>query len=98
MAQKKKKRRRLSQFEKLVYRLTVLSVVLYLVGTTLLKQFNSTLNIEKQQYLNEINALKQGNELISLDVENLSDYDRIIALLNDKNISINSSNVTDLTE
>lgn len=92
----KKKKNRLTFTVKLL-------LVFILVGMadifchTVLKTVNVNLNIEKQRCSNEIAALKQETETLALDVEKLCDDDRIKAILNDATLSINSANVTDLT-
>ncbi len=62
-----------------------------------LKSLNNSLNTRKQMCNNEIAALKQENETLALEVEKLCDDDRIKSILNDATLSVNSANITDLT-
>ena len=72
-------------------------MVLMVLADLGLKSINTSLNTRKQQCANEIAALKQENELLALEVEKLCDDDRIKAILNDATLSVNSANITDLT-
>ncbi|MBR0137150.1 MAG: hypothetical protein IJM15_01950 [Erysipelotrichaceae bacterium] len=95
-AKGRKTRKKTTFIGKFVKSFLVVMIVMILAHLGL-KSLNTSLNTRKQQCANDIAALKQENELLALEVEKLCDDDRIKAILNDATLSVNSANITDLT-
>ena len=75
-----KPRRRL-KVTGLIFVTFMITFVAFLVSSIFLKSLNVTLDISRQDYEYQIASVRQSNELLQLEVRDLSNYDRVMGKL-----------------
>ena len=61
----------------LATRLFIISAVLFLMTSVFLRAYNSYLNVKIHDYKASIATMKKENEMVRMEVNQLSTYDRI---------------------
>ncbi len=80
-AVKKTARKRRLKVSGLVFVTFVFTFVAFLVSSIFLKSLNVSLDIARQDYEYKIASVRQSNELLQLEVRDLSNYDRVMGKL-----------------
>ena len=74
----------------------LLSFLIYVATRTMLRSYNVTLSVKYRENLERILELAKETETLQLDVQNLSSYDKIKAMVDNPDIYYNTKNVIDL--
>ncbi len=97
MKKKKTKRTRKLSVTGILSIILCATFVVYLATSLFLKSVNVSLDLKKQQYLAEIDDLKESNEVLQAQVAELSDVDRIMTIV-DSDMTSNNTNVYTVSE
>ena len=95
-ATKKTHKRRL-KVSGLVFVTFMFTFVAFLVSSIVLKSLNVSLDIARQDYEYQIASVRQSNELLQLEVRDLSNYDRVMGKL-DSGMYVNDNVVFTVSE
>jgi len=87
------RRKRRVRFEGIITRTFMVTGILYVLSTLGLRSYNSYLNVTYQSYQNEIATLTKQNELVQMEVNQLSTYDRIMAIAGSDGMSSYSKDI-----
>ena len=75
----------------------VITGILYIGSSVGLRTYNSYLNVQKQDYQRQIAALQKDNEVAQMEVNQLSTYDRIMAIAAKDGMQSYNNNVITVT-
>ena len=87
------KRKRRVKFEKIITRTFMITGILYVLSSLGLRSYNSYLNVTNQKYQVEIATLSKENEVIQMEVNQLSTYDRIMSIAGQDGMSNDNDNI-----
>ena len=87
------KRRRL-RIEGLCILSFSLAIVAWMFSSIFLRAYNVQLSVAIQQTQTEIARLNQSNEILNVEIQNLSSKDRVMAIAKEAGLSVIQENVT----
>ncbi len=73
-----------------------LTFALYLLSSIVLKSVNVSLNLQRQNYYNEIAKVQAANETASMQLQQLSAYDRVSTIAG-SDLANDTANVVNIT-
>ena len=90
---KKKKKGLLSNFEKVMYRLFIIIVILLIVGIVCGQTTLAQINLEVQKLNKEVNDQRNKNESLKMKIDEMTSLDRIKEVSNKYGLTYNSENI-----
>ncbi|MEA5026488.1 MAG: cell division protein FtsL [Erysipelotrichaceae bacterium] len=73
--------------------LFIISFGAYLITAIFVRSYNVSLDQQTQQCNQEIAAVKNQNAALALEIQELSAYDRVVAIANADDMSLNQDNI-----
>jgi len=98
MGKKKKKVQKTSKFEKLLYTLAVLLLVIAPVSIVFSKATLSKVNFEVEKQKKEIEKQKKTNESLAMAIDELASLTKIQAVAEEQGLSYNNGNIKTVVE
>ena len=95
---KVKKRVKMSKFEKLIYTLAILLVVIAPVSIVFSKATLAKINFEVEKQKKEIDAQKKTNESLAMTIDELASLTKIQEVAQQQGLSYNNSNIKTVVE
>ena len=96
-AKGRKQVRRKIRYSGVIFMVFIASFVAFLASSIFLKSFNVSLDLARQNYRDEIIATRASNETLQYEVKELSNYDRIMNIV-DKDMVANDNAVFTVPE
>ena len=93
-----KKRVKISKFERLIYTLAVLLLVISPVSIVFSKATLAKVNFEVEKQKKEIEAQKKTNESIAMTIDELASLTKIQQVAEEQGLSYNNSNIKSVSE
>ena len=87
------KKRKKVRFENLITKTFFFTMVLYLLTSVFLRSYNASLNVKLDQYDSTIVALSQENEMVQIEVNKLSKFERIMSITTSNGMTSYNDNV-----
>ena len=98
MGKKKKKVEKTSKFEKLLYTLAVLLLVIAPVSIVFSKATLAKVNFEVEKQKKEIEEQKKTNESLAMAIDELASLTKIQAVAEEQGLRYNNSNIKTVVE
>jgi len=98
MGKKKKKVEKTSKFEKLLYTLAVLLLVIAPVSIVFSKATLAKINFEVEKQKKEIEVQKKTNESLAMAIDELASLTKIQAVAEEQGLRYNNSNIKTVVE
>ena len=95
---KVKKRVKMSKFEKLIYTLAILLIVIAPVSIVFSKATLAKVNFEVEKQKKEIEAQKKTNESLAMTIDELASLTKIQEVAQQQGLSYNNSNIKTVVE
>ena len=95
---KVKKRVKMSKFEKLIYTLAILLVVIAPVSIVFSKATLAKINFEVEKQKKEIDAQKKTNESLAMTIDELASLTKIQEVAEQQGLSYNNNNIKTVVE
>ena len=95
---KVKKRVKISKFERLIYTLAVLLLVVSPVSIVFSKATLSKVNFDVEKEKREIEAQKKTNESLAMTIDELASLTKIQQVAEEQGLSYNNSNIKSVVE
>lgn len=95
---KVKKRLKISKFERLLYTLALVLLVLSPVSIVFSKATLSKVNFEVEKQKNNIEVQKKTNESLSMAINELASLTKIQEVAEEQGLSYNNDNIKSVTE
>ena len=95
---KKKKRVKMSKFEKLLYSLALFLLVISPVSIVFSKATLAEVNFEVEKQKREIEKQKKTNESIAMTIDELASLTKIQAVAEEQGLSYNNNNIKSVVE
>ena len=95
---KVKKRVKMSKFEKLLYTLAILLIVIAPVSIVFSKATLAKVNFEVEKQKKEIDAQKKTNESLAMTIDELASLTKIQEVAQQQGLSYNNSNIKTVVE
>ncbi len=95
---KVKKRVKISKFERLIYTLAVLLLVVSPVSIVFSKATLSKVNFDVEKEKREIEAQKKTNESLAMTIDELASLTKIQQVAEEQGLSYNNSNIKSVSE
>ena len=96
--EKKKKRVKMSKFEKLLYSLALFLLVISPVSIVFSKATLAEVNFEVEKQKREIEKQKKTNESIAMTIDELASLTKIQAVAEEQGLSYNNNNIKSVVE
>jgi len=93
-----KKRVKMSKFEKLIYTLAILLVVIAPVSIVFSKATLAKVNFEVEKQKKEIEAQKKTNESLAMTIDELASLTKIQEVAEQQGLSYNNNNIKTVVE
>ncbi len=90
---KKKKKSLLSNFEKIMYRLCTVIIILLIVGIVCGQTTLAQINLEVQKLNKEVNDQRNKNESLKMKIDEMTSLDRIKEISSKYGLTYNSDNI-----
>jgi len=87
------KKRKKVRFESLITKTFFFTMVLYLLTSVFLRSYNASLNVKLDQCDSTIAALTQENEMVQIEVNKLSKFERIMSITSSNGMTSYNDNV-----
>ena len=95
---KVKKKVKISKFEKLIYTLAILFVVIPPVSIVFSKATLAKVNFEVEKQKKEIDAQKKTNESLAMTIDELASLTKIQEVAQQQGLSYNNNNIKTVVE
>ena len=95
---KVKKRVKISKFERLIYTLAVLLLVVSPVSIVFSKATLSKVNFDVEKEKREIEAQKKTNESLAMTIDELASLTKIQQVAEEQGLSYNNNNIRSVSE
>ena len=95
---KVKKKVKISKFEKLIYTLAILLIVIAPVSIVFSKATLAKVNFEVEKQKKEIDAQKKTNESLAMTIDELASLTKIQEVAQQQGLSYNNSNIKSVVE
>ncbi len=95
---KVKKRLKISKFEKLLYTVAIILLVISPISIVFSKATLSKINFEVEQQKQEIEAQSKTNESISMAIDELASLTKIQEVAEKQGLSYNNDNIKTVTD
>ncbi len=95
---KVKKKVKISKFEKLLYTLAILLIVIAPVSIVFSKATLAKVNFEVEKQKKEIEAQKKTNESLAMTIDELASLTKIQEVAQQQGLSYNNSNIKTVVE
>ena len=95
---KVKKRLKMSKFERLIYTLAVILLVISPVSIVFSKATLAKINFEVEKQKEEIEKQEKVNESIAMTIDELASLTKIQAVAEEQGLSYNNDNIKTVTE
>ena len=95
---KVKKKVKISKFEKLIYTLAILLIVIAPVSIVFSKATLAKVNFEVEKQKKEIEAQKKTNESLAMTIDELASLTKIQEVAQQRGLSYNNSNIKTVVE
>ena len=95
---KVKKKVKISKFEKLIYTLAILLIVIAPVSIVFSKATLAKINFEVEKQKKEIDAQKKTNESLAMTIDELASLTKIQEVAQQQGLSYNNSNIKTVVE
>ena len=95
---KVKKKVKISKFEKLIYTLAILLIVIAPVSIVFSKATLAKINFEVEKQKKEIAAQKKTNESLTMAIDELASLTKIQEVAQQQGLSYNNNNIKTVTE
>ena len=95
---KVKKKVKISKFEKLIYTLAILLIVIAPVSIVFSKATLAKVNFEVEKQKKEIDAQKKTNESLAMTIDELASLTKIQEVAQQQGLSYNNSNIKTVVE
>ncbi len=95
---KVKKKVKISKFEKLIYTLAILLIVIAPVSIVFSKATLAKVNFEVEKQKKEIEAQKKTNESLAMTIDELASLTKIQEVAQQQGLSYNNSNIKTVVE
>ena len=95
---KVQKRVKISKFEKLIYTLAILLVVIAPVSIVFSKATLAKINFEVEKQKKEIDAQKKTNESLAMTIDELASLTKIQEVAQQQGLSYNNNNIKTVVE
>ncbi len=95
---KVKKKVKISKFEKLIYTLAILLVVIAPVSIVFSKATLAKVNFEVEKQKKEIDAQKKTNESLAMTIDELASLTKIQEVAQQQGLSYNNNNIKTVVE
>ena len=95
---KDKKKVKISKFEKLIYTLAILLIVIAPVSIVFSKATLAKVNFEVEKQKKEIDAQKKTNESLAMTIDELASLTKIQEVAQQQGLSYNNSNIKTVVE
>ena len=95
---KVKKKVKISKFEKLIYTLAILLIVIAPVSIVFFFFFLAKVNFEVEKQKKEIEAQKKTNESLAMTIDELASLTKIQEVAQQQGLSYNNSNIKTVVE
>ena len=95
---KKAKPRRRVKLSGVIFVVFIVTFIAFLGSSIVLKSVNVSLNLSKQDYETQIAAVRKNNETLKAEVSELSNYDRVMNIVDGDNLTNNTNNVFTINE
>ena len=95
---KVKKKVKISKFEKLIYTLAILLIVIAPVSIVFSKATLAKVNFEVEKQKKEIDAQKKTNESLEMTIDELASLTKIQEVAQQQGLSYNNSNIKTVVE
>lgn len=95
---KVKKKVKISKFEKLLYTLAILLIVIAPVSIVFSKATLAKVNFEVEKQKKEIDAQKKTNESLAMTIDELASLTKIQEVAQQQGLSYNNSNIKTVVE
>ncbi len=95
---KVKKKVKISKFEKLIYTLAILLVVIAPVSIVFSKATLAKVNFEVEKQKKEIDAQKKTNESLAMTIDELASLTKIQEVAQQQGLSYNNNNIKNVVE
>ena len=95
---KVKKRIKISKFERFIYSLAIILLLITPVSIVFSQSTLSKINFEVEKQKKEIDAQKKTNESISMTIDELASLTKIQEVAEQQGLSYNNNNIKTITE
>lgn len=95
---KVKKKVKISKFEKIIYTLTILLIVIAPVSIVFSKATLAKINFEVEKQKKEIAAQKKTNESLTMAIDELASLTKIQEVAQQQGLSYNNNNIKTVVE
>ena len=95
---KVKKKVKISKFEKLIYTLAILLIVIAPVSIVFSKATLAKVNFEVEKQKKEIDAQKKTNESLAMTIDELASLTKIQEVAEQQGLSYNNNNIKTVVE
>ena len=93
MNKKKKKQRFLSGFERFMYKLCIVVIILLIVGIVCSETTLAQMNLEIQKLDNEVEKQRKKQESLEMKIDEMTSLDNINQISEEYGLSYNSDNI-----
>ena len=94
---KVRKIRRINYFN-LSLGIFLISISLFVMSNLFLRSYQTTLSLKTQNTIAQVNRLSAENEALGVEIAQLSNYDRIIALAKEEGLTLVQGNVISIKD
>lgn len=98
MKKKVKKQLKISKFEKLLYTITIILVLMAPISIVFSKATLSKVNFEVEKKKREIESQEKTNESISMTINELASLTKIQSVAEEQGLSYNNNNIKTVEE
>ena len=93
MKKEKKKRKILSSFERLMYRLCIMIIIALIIGIVCCETSIAQTNVEIQKLEEKVEKQKKKNESLKMKIDEMTSLDNIKEISNEYGLSYRSENI-----
>ena len=93
MKKEKKKRKILSSFERLMYRLCIIIIIALIIGIVCCETSIAQTNVEIQKLEQKVEKQKKKNESLKMKIDEMTSLDNIKEISNEYGLSYRSENI-----
>ncbi len=93
MKKEKKKRKILSSFERLMYRLCIMIIIALIIGIVCCETSIAQTNVEIQKLEQKVEKQKKKNESLKMKIDEMTSLDNIKEISNEYGLSYRSENI-----
>lgn len=93
---KKKKQQFLCNFERVMYKLCIVVIVLLIVGIVFGQTSLAQINLEVQKLSDEVDASRNYNESLEMKIDEMTSLDRIKKISEEYGLTYNSDNIKNI--